>query len=100
MSKIQSRWFSFPKGRVCVPINPNSPDLFDPFNVPTVSDLIDQINAYDANHPEQVGSENAVPDWKKTELTDGVLLFEKFVNKLKIAQKSHKDAIEDIKMEF
>jgi DNA primase small subunit len=35
-------WFS---GRVCVPIDPNNCDEFDPLAVPTLSQLIEEINS-------------------------------------------------------
>ncbi|KAJ5885252.1 DNA primase small subunit [Penicillium taxi] len=38
-------------GRICVPIDPQKADEFDPLTVPTVTELLDEIDAYDAKHP-------------------------------------------------
>ncbi|KAJ5668160.1 DNA primase small subunit [Penicillium maclennaniae] len=38
-------------GRVCVPIDPKKADEFDPLAVPTVIELLAEIDAYDAKHP-------------------------------------------------
>lgn len=38
-------------GRVCVPIDPKKADEFDPLAVPTVMELLAEIDAYDAKHP-------------------------------------------------
>ncbi|KAJ5115042.1 hypothetical protein NUU61_000801 [Penicillium alfredii] len=48
-------------GRVCVPIDARKADEFDPLSVPTVMNLLAEIDAYDAEHP--VGTaEVEVPD--------------------------------------
>jgi hypothetical protein len=39
-------------GRVCVPIDPANVESFDPETVPTVSDLINDIGAYDEEHKD------------------------------------------------
>lgn len=41
-------------GRVCVPIDPKKAEEFDPLSVPTVLNLLSEIDEYDAKHP--VGS--------------------------------------------
>lgn len=38
-------------GRVCVPIDTQKVEQFDPLTVPTVSQLLDEINAWDAKKP-------------------------------------------------
>ncbi|KAJ5197976.1 uncharacterized protein N7498_007093 [Penicillium cinerascens] len=38
-------------GRVCVPIDPKKADEFDPLSVPTVMELLAEIDAYDAKYP-------------------------------------------------
>lgn len=38
-------------GRVCVPIDPRKAEEFDPLSVPTVTELLAEIDAWDAKHP-------------------------------------------------
>ncbi|OJJ48658.1 hypothetical protein ASPZODRAFT_62411 [Penicilliopsis zonata CBS 506.65] len=38
-------------GRVCVPIDPRNVENFDPLSVPTVTQLLSEIDAWDAEHP-------------------------------------------------
>lgn len=48
--------------RVCVPIDANRPEAFDPFGVPKVGDLLKEIDSWDAAHPEEIDeSDSKVP---------------------------------------
>ena len=42
-----------PVGRVCVPIDPLECDSFDPFRVPTLRALLNQIDKYDGEHNQE-----------------------------------------------
>jgi DNA primase small subunit len=53
-------------GRVCVPINPKKLDDFDPLGVPTVTDLLGEIDEWTPAGGET--EERNVPDWEKTSL--------------------------------
>lgn len=46
-------------GRVCVPIDGRKVEEFDPLSVPTVFDLLSEIDAYDAQHPVSNNSNTA-----------------------------------------
>ncbi|KAJ5594192.1 uncharacterized protein N7459_000400 [Penicillium hispanicum] len=48
-------------GRVCVPIDPRKAEEFDPLSVPTVMNLLAEIDAYDAKHPAGT-METEIPD--------------------------------------
>jgi DNA primase small subunit len=64
--------------RVCVPINPKKAEDFDPLGVPTVTELLAEIDQWTA--PE--GGENegkSVRDWDKTSLKPYVDYFRSFV---------------------
>lgn len=43
-------------GRVCVPIDIDKCEEFDPKSPPTVPDLVKELNDYDAKHPTERGS--------------------------------------------
>lgn len=63
-------------GRVCVPIDHRRPELFDPLAVPTVTELLKEIDAWD--EPEVEGMK-PLQDWEKTSLKPSIDLFRKFV---------------------
>ncbi|KAK9459792.1 DNA primase small subunit [Lipomyces oligophaga] len=63
-------------GRVCVPINGTRPETFDPLDVPTVSQLMAEVDNYDMVH--KVGEEK-VADFEKTSLKPYVEYFHRFV---------------------
>ncbi|KAJ5520218.1 DNA primase small subunit eukaryotic/archaeal [Penicillium fimorum] len=48
-------------GRICVPIDPRNAENFDPLTVPTVMDLLAEIDEYDAKHPAGT-AEADIPD--------------------------------------
>eukprot|EP00981_Chlorochromonas_danica_P001139 scaffold249_cov109-Ochromonas_danica.AAC.7 len=71
---LKSPFCIHPKtGRVCVPIDSQEPERFDPFNVPTVRTLCDEIDAYDKSH----SGEDEVNELSKTSLRKSVDTFEK-----------------------
>ena len=64
-------------GRVCVPIDGRKVAEFDPFEVPTVGELLDEINEWDRNHTlEEV---EKTLDWDKTRLKGFVEYFRHYV---------------------
>ena len=77
-------------GRVCVPIDTRRVDEFDPLEVPTVTQLLGEIDGWDReNKGEGEGEEEGaasqqkkVPDWEKTSLRPYVEFFRGFVNGL------------------
>ena len=73
---LKSPFVIHPKtGRVCVPIDPETCDEFDPFDVPTLSTMSAEINAYDQDHG---GDESKkVKDVAKTSMYKHVKYFEK-----------------------
>jgi len=69
-------------GRVCVPVDPAAVDAFDPFDVPTVTELLAEVDA--AGGRDGQGDEHArrTPDWEKTRLRPYVEYFRRFVQDL------------------
>ncbi|PNS14296.1 hypothetical protein CAC42_6809 [Sphaceloma murrayae] len=63
-------------GRVCVPIDVGRVDEFDPFAVPTVQELLGEIDAWRGEEGEKV------QDWQKTSLKPYVDYFKRFVDGL------------------
>jgi DNA primase small subunit len=67
-------------GRVCVPILPSDVDSFDPFTVPTLPQLMDELDQYgreeESSSPASPTTRD-VPDWKKTSLKDYFEPFQK-----------------------
>ncbi|OQR68065.1 DNA primase small subunit-like [Tropilaelaps mercedesae] len=70
-------------GRVCVPINVETVDEFDPFNVPTGISLIGELDAYARGESENLA------DFKKTSLRPYVEYFSRFICRL-LAKASHR----------
>jgi hypothetical protein len=62
-------------GRVCVPFSPGKVDRFSPDEVPTVLQLVEEIDAF---AKEMSGEEHLkkVKDYKKTSLKESVGIFE------------------------
>lgn len=86
-------------GRVCVPIDGRNPDQFDPLSVPTVTELLSEIDAYDAKHPGgssdgAVDGEGSTPDsrrlqdYEKTRLKPHVDYFRSFIANLTKDERS------------
>lgn len=74
---LKSPFVVHPKtGRVCVPIDAARAEQFDPLAVPTVLQLIAQIDDYDKQHG---GSSGATPHWQKTALAPYHEYFEAFL---------------------
>ncbi|KAJ4312373.1 p48 polypeptide of DNA primase [Neodidymelliopsis sp. IMI 364377] len=61
-------------GRVCVPIDTRKVEEFDPLGVPTVTQLLQEIDEWEGDE-----SEKKLQDWEKTSLKPYVDYFRKFV---------------------
>ncbi len=73
----QSRLIS---GRICVPIQSSDPAAFDPLAVPTVTDLLHEIDAWEKTHDDL--SKGKISDWEKTSLKSYILYFKLHVDKI------------------
>ncbi len=62
-------------GRVCVPIDPASCDSFDPLSVPTVFDLIDDINSLPPADPKAARHDDSGDGFRGTRLESHVRFF-------------------------
>uniref|UniRef100_A0A182JS95 DNA primase n=1 Tax=Anopheles christyi TaxID=43041 RepID=A0A182JS95_9DIPT len=99
---LKSPFCVHPKtGKVCIPFNPNIASKFDPTDVPTIIDLLKEVNAFDEKNTVE-GEENRskIKDYKKTSMFKGTVIFEEFLRKLEQTFKGKAAALSDIKMEF
>lgn len=65
-------------GRVCVPIDTKRLDKFDPLAVPTVTELLSQIDAYDERAMKEADVKK-IQDYEKTSLRPYVDYFRNYV---------------------
>ena len=93
---LKSPFCVHPKtGRVCVPMDVDNIDDFDFAAVPTVRQLIEELNAYDAEHGngEDGDGEDRLADWKKTSLKPYFEVFDVFLANLTAEiRRSRRDA--------
>ena len=66
---LKSPFCVHPKtGRVCVPIQPQEIDAFDPFKVPTLPQLMEELDEFDREHDETAKKQCKISNWEKTSL--------------------------------
>lgn len=84
---LKSPFVVHPKtGRACVPIDASNAEAFDPLAVPTVLQLIDQIDTFDKQHGAAVAAET--PHYKKTALAPYVEQFNEFLRGVQKSTRS------------
>jgi len=84
-------------GRVCVPLNPAKAEKFNPEDVPTVLQLVEEIDAFTKEASEELKNVKA---YKKTSIKDSVGIFEEFLSNLATTWKGKLIEKSDSKMEF
>ncbi|XP_052813251.1 DNA primase small subunit-like [Mya arenaria] len=94
---LKSPFCIHPKtGRVCVPIDPENIDSFDPFAVPTISTIVEELNKAGT-----VGDdEKKVRDYNMTSLKPCIHVFNRFLSGLEKSWQGKMIEQSDIKMEF
>ena len=74
---LKSPFCIHPKtGRVCVPIDVKNIDNFDPFAVPTLPQILTELDEYEKKN-ENEESKRSMCDWQKTSLNPSFQHFEK-----------------------
>jgi DNA primase small subunit len=104
---LKSPFVIHPKtGRVCVPIDPKRLTQFDPEAVPTVTDLLGEIDVWDSKNGKTEDEEEEtkkVQDYEKTSLKPYVDFFKAHVSSLlrdeRVVKRDHEDGEGDA-MEF
>ncbi|KAH9408477.1 primase, DNA, polypeptide 1 (49kDa) [Tyrophagus putrescentiae] len=86
-------------GRICVPIHFPDLDAFDPFTVPTIADLIQEIDHIPKEEGETLGSSRIT---EKTSLAPSLAIFRAFVKDIeaKLSPAATLLAKSDNKLEF
>lgn len=84
-------------GRICVPFNPELVDQFNPEEVPTVSQLLDEIDKFTNTATEE---QKKLKDYKKTSLKECTEVFEDFLTNMAATWKGELIAKSDESMEF
>lgn len=90
-------------GRVCVPINPKKLDDFDPLGVPTVTELLAEIDDWDSVNRKSEDEKDTKPvlDYEKTSLKPYVEFFKTHVASiLKQERGVKRERDDDDAMEF
>lgn len=73
-------------GRVCVPIDRNNLEGFDPLNVPTMQGLVAEIDAWSEASKGSNQEVKPIQDWEKTSLKPYIEYFRSFVTALMKAE--------------
>ena len=93
---LKSPFCVHPKtGRVCVPIQAEEIDSFDPFAVPNLGQLMQELDDFEKQHQDDGDKQarSSIPNWKKTSLKP---YFEPFVkNFLEPMQKEFRSQERD-----
>ncbi len=88
-------------GRVCVPIDTEKLAKFDPLGVPTVTELLGEIDAFDEQAMKEVDDVKKIQDYEKTSLRPYVDYFRSYVAGLLREEKGMKrEREEEDAMEF
>ncbi|KAK1923549.1 hypothetical protein DB88DRAFT_491596 [Papiliotrema laurentii] len=83
-------------GRVCVPVNPSLVEEFNPATVPTVGDLLNELDKVPADASEG----RKVEDYEHTSLKPYVEMFEKHVAAVLRDARGAKKAVKEESMDF
>ena len=83
-------------GRVCVPFNSSKADKFNPEEVPTVLQLVQEIDEFTKGHEDL----KDVKAYKKTSMREPVTIFEEFLSNLAPTWKGKLIEKSDEKMDF
>ncbi|ORY34842.1 hypothetical protein BCR39DRAFT_515096 [Naematelia encephala] len=86
-------------GRVCVPVDPSLVDEFDPDTVPTVGELLNELDRIPPEHVEG-GTKRRAEDYEQTSLKPYVEMFEEHVAAILKDGRGVKRALKEESMDF
>lgn len=82
-------------GYICIPFNPQEVDKLDPFNVPTLNELVEQLSSVTnsdhdcGNNDENISSNDRhLLSFKNTSLRSSIEYFETFIKNVLKAENS------------
>lgn len=84
-------------GKICVPIDTNNVDYFDPFKVPNISQICNEVDEFDKRNLENAAH---LENYEKTSIKSSVLRFNKFINGLVADNKEVRNKMNDENLEF
>nr|XP_041567542.1 DNA primase small subunit isoform X1 [Taeniopygia guttata] len=91
-------------GRISVPLDLQRLDQFDPFAVPTISSLCQELDAAGSDGEQEDGAETEpkrrTRDYRRTSLAPYVRLFERFVEGLESARRGERIRRSDLQGDF
>lgn len=85
-------------GRVCVPIDHEDVENFDPFSVPTITDLLKELDEYDSSHVEEELGGRVVKNFQKTSLLPAIEVFDRFLTGCADEARAEKAVAKDVEM--
>ncbi|XP_030115317.4 DNA primase small subunit isoform X2 [Taeniopygia guttata] len=102
---LKSPFSVHPKtGRISVPLDLQRLDQFDPFAVPTISSLCQELDAAGSDGEQEDGAETEpkrrTRDYRRTSLAPYVRLFERFVEGLESARRGERIRRSDLQGDF
>jgi DNA primase small subunit len=80
LEQVYSHLSQLISGRICVPINSADPDSFDPFEVPTVTSLLDEIDSWEKT--QEANPKDRISDWERTSLKGYIRYFKQHVDRI------------------
>ncbi|XP_045613645.1 DNA primase small subunit [Procambarus clarkii] len=96
---LKSPFCVHPKtGRVCVCFDPQKAEQFDPMAVPNLSQLVEEINSFDAGKTDE--ERGAVAEYKKTSMKESMAVFESFLSALAKENASRRRDENEMKLDF
>ncbi|CAM6096530.1 unnamed protein product [Calypogeia fissa] len=97
---LKSPFCIHPKtGRVCVPIDPKTCDTFNPMEVPTISQLLNELNQEDKRSNDS-DSSPVSKDWERTSLAKSIHYFQSsFLEPLVRAAKAELESAHRAKLQ-
>ncbi|KAL9906165.1 DNA primase small subunit isoform 1-T1 [Glossina fuscipes fuscipes] len=89
-------------GRVSIPFNPSAVAKLNPSTVPTITQLLREINVFDekSKQYDEQDEKDHIKDYKKTGMFKGVLVFEEFLRKLESSLRAKFIEQNERKLEF